>query len=196
MSDFWEEMESAFTIVGSALDMHLAGDLKGKPLEGEQYTSVRNLVKKELDKKALKLPVEAGTRVRFLANLGSVLTYPDVPDDGVGGTVVKVRSANGDVTAQDGRVFVTWDDGKFRAIMAEHLRLTKTNKRMARSVRIITSDLDSLANFFAPTMGNLGVQAGDDLVHKATKDLWSFKQDGDNFVIERLFQEDGKPLKV
>ena len=36
----------------------------------------------------------------------------------------------------------------------------------------------------------------EELVHKATKDLWSFKKDGDNYVIERLFDESGNPLKV
>jgi len=46
--------------------------------------------------------------------------------------------------------------------------------------------------FFTPaSSGN-----NDELVHKATKDLWSFHQDGDNYVIERLFDETGEPLKV
>lgn len=191
MSDFWDEMQNAF-VASSSLDDHL----QGKPLEGDFYTSVRELTEKERKHKSLRLPVEAGTRVRFIANLGSVLTYPDVPGDGVEGTVVTVRSANGDVTHDDEKVFVVWDDGKFRPIFAEHLRKAKSNKRQASAVRIVTSDLDSLAHFFAPAMGVLGIEAGDDLVHKATKDLWSFKQDGGNFVIERLFDETGEPLKV
>jgi len=36
----------------------------------------------------------------------------------------------------------------------------------------------------------------DELVHKATKDLWSFREDGGQFVIERLFNDSGDPLKV
>jgi hypothetical protein len=191
MSDFWDEMQAAYA-VESAIDHHLVDHA----LDGDHFTQVRELADKTKEKKALKLPVEAGTRVRFLANLGSVLTYPDVPDTGVGGTVVTVRSANGDVTADDHRVFVMWDDGKFRPIMAEHLRRAKTNKKRANAVRIVTSDLHGLAAFFTPAMGSFGVAAGEDLVHKATKDLWSFKQDGDNFVIERLFTEGGEPLKV
>jgi hypothetical protein len=191
MSDFWDEMRNAF-VAESSLDDHL----QGKPLEGDFYTSVRNLTEKERKAQALKVPVEAGTRVSFIANLGSVLTYPDIPGEGIEGTVVTVRSANGDVTYDNGRVFVMWDDGKFRPIMAEHLRRAKSNRKQANAYRIVTSDLDSLAAFFAPAMGVIGVEASDDLVHKATKDLWSFKQDGDSFVIERLFTEDGNPLKV
>ena len=38
--------------------------------------------------------------------------------------------------------------------------------------------------------------AKDTLVHRATKDLWSFKKVGEDFVIERLFDETGDPLKV
>lgn len=188
MSDFWEDMQGVFAS-DSSIDEHL----QGKPLEGEQFTAVRELAEKNRKKNALRLPVEAGTRVRFVANLGSVLTYPDVPDPSHGGTVVKVRSANGDVTSDDGRVFVVWDDGKFRPIMAEHLRRAKSNKRRANSVRIVTSDLDGLAMIFAPSTS---VTGGEELVHRSTQDLWSFKQDGSDFVIERLFDETGEPLKV
>jgi len=193
MSDFWEDMQAAYS-TESAIDHHLRDD--DHALEGDYFTQVRGLVDREKSRQALKLPVEAGTRVRFMANLGSVLTYPDVPEPSIEGTVVTVRSANGDVTSDDGRVFVSWDDGKFRPIMAEHLRRSRGNSKRAQAVRIVTSDLDSLAMYFAPAMGDLGAVAGDDLVHKSTQDLWSFKQEGDNFVIERLFAETGEPLKV
>ena len=193
MDDFWEEMQGAYASK-SAIDLHLQED--DHALDGDHYKQVRELADSTKGKKKLKIPVEAGTRVRFLANLGSVLTYPDIPDEGVQGTVVTVRSANGDVTSDRGRVFVMWDDGTFRPIMAEHLRRGRSSKRMARTVRIVTSDLDGLAMFFAPSMSSLGVMGGDDLVHKSTQDLWSFKQNGDDFVIERLFNESGDPLQV
>jgi len=190
MSDFWDEMAGVFAT--DAIDDHL----KGTPLEGEQFTSVRDLAEQDSREGfGLAVPVKAGTRVGFVADLDSVLSYPDIPDQGVEGTVVVVRSAHGDLTSHEGRVFVTWDDGKFRAIRAEHLRFIKSGKRTARSVRMVVSDLDSLAAFFTPAIGSTA-QAGDDLVHKATKDLWSFRQEGQNFVIERLFKEDGEPLKV
>ena len=38
--------------------------------------------------------------------------------------------------------------------------------------------------------------ADDTLVHRSTKDLWSFRQDGAEYVIERLFDTDGDPIKA
>jgi hypothetical protein len=37
--------------------------------------------------------------------------------------------------------------------------------------------------------------ATDTLVNKATNDLWALMKEGDTFFIERLFQDDGQPLK-
>ena len=40
------------------------------------------------------------------------------------------------------------------------------------------------------------VRVGSDtLINKATNDLWALRKEGDNFFIERLFQDDGQPLK-
>ena len=33
------------------------------------------------------------------------------------------------------------------------------------------------------------------LVNKSTNELWTIKKEGDDFFIERLFQDDGTPLK-
>lgn len=37
--------------------------------------------------------------------------------------------------------------------------------------------------------------ASDTLINKATQDLWALRKEGDQFFIERLFQDDGQPLK-
>ena len=37
--------------------------------------------------------------------------------------------------------------------------------------------------------------SADTLVHKSTNDLWALRKEGESFFIERLFQDDGKPLK-
>jgi hypothetical protein len=37
--------------------------------------------------------------------------------------------------------------------------------------------------------------ASDTLINKATQDLWALRKEGENFFIERLFQDDGQPLK-
>lgn len=169
--------------------------LQGRSIEGSETTSIRALTDAGRKKGALKLPVQAGTRVSFEANLGSVLAYTDIPDDKIAGTVVTVRCADGDVTAYNDRVHVMWDDGQFRPIAAEHLRLAATqSSKRASTVRIRVASLGDLSNFFEPVQGKTA--SGTDLVHKATKDLWSFHQTGGEFVIERLFNEDGNPLKV
>jgi hypothetical protein len=170
---------------GSSLDIHLAGNEQ----EGSPFTSVRTIAKKG----GLELPVEAGTRVEFVASLQSVLTYPDCPEDGVQGSVVTCRSASGDTTSDEGRVFAMWDDGQFRSILAEHLRPAETMHRHASAYRMVVADLGDLSSFFGSGFSRNG---DNDLVHKATKDLWSYHKDGDKYVIERLFDETGKPLKV
>ena len=37
--------------------------------------------------------------------------------------------------------------------------------------------------------------AADTLVHKSTNELWAIRKDGEDYHIERLFQDDGSPLK-
>ena len=165
--------------------------LQGRSIEGAESHSLQGLTDKKRAADALVLPVTAGTRVTFAHNLGSVLSYPNIPDTGVGGTVVTVRSAVGDVTAYNDRVHVMWDDGTFRAISAEHLRLAGIGEKRARAVRMSFSSLGDLSSLFETSKSG-----STDLVHKATKDLWSFSDNGDEFVIERLFTEDGNPLKV
>ena len=189
MSDFWDEMSGAF-VGASSLDSFLSE--RGRSLEGSQFKSVRGLTQMEREANALPLPVEAGTRVRFVANLGSVLTYDDVPHPRIEGTVVTVKTGAGKTTSLDERVFVLWDDGKFRPILAEHLRQAGVTSKKSHSVRMVVSDLGDISSFF--TAHNAG--SGDELIHRATKDLWSFRKDGDQFVIERLFKDNGEPLKV
>ena len=184
MSDFWADMQGAF-IVESAVDHFL----QERTLQGSQTTSMRDLTDAAREASALSLPQKAGTRVTFKSNIGAVLTYDDLPDNGMGGTIVTVRTGTGDTTAMDENVFVLWDDGKFRSIRAEHLRPTASSKK-ASAVRMRVADLGDLSSFFRS-----GARE-DELVHKATKDLWSFKKEGESYVIERLFDETGTPLKV
>ena len=183
--DFWDKMSGAYG-VESGMDTFL----EGKPLGGDFYNSVRQLTDKQREENTLTCPVEAGTRVRFEANLGSVLSYEDIPADKLEGTVVTVRTSSGHTTEFNDRICVLWDDGVFRPISAEHMTAAGVQSKKARNVRIVAADMGDLTAFFAPTSRQ------DELVHKATKDLWSFRKDGDQFVVERLFQDDGVPLKV
>ena len=184
MSEFWDEMGTVFA--ASAID----DMIQERNMEGPRTSAMRLLTDKSRAAGALDLPQVSGTRVMFLANLGSVLSYSNCPGENMEGTVVTVRSAEGNTTHREGRAFVNWDDGIFRPILAEHLRLAKSKKRMAHSVRRVVADLGDLSSFFEASL-----HRDDELVHRATKDLWSFQQDGDNYVIERLFDDTGSPLK-
>jgi len=154
-----------------------------------KFTAVQEIVSQG-KVATLQSPIKAGTRVLAAVGLGAMLTYPDLPDSHVAGTVVTVRTGSGDSTEQDGQVFVTWDDGEFRPMYAQHLKLAPSTLKQASAVRIVTSSLGDLSGFFE------SASSGGDLVHKATKDLWSLKKDGSDYVIERLFTDTGKPLKV
>lgn len=190
---FWDNLLQTARLAGDtgSMDAFLSDKpMEGTPLEGGQFTSVRQLVEKERKSKALGLPVEAGTRVEFVGNLGAVMAYDDPPEPGSKGTVVTVRSAGGEITAHEGKVFVKWDDGEFRPIHAEHLRAAKGTSRRGESPvkQMRVASLGDLSDFFKI--------ANDTLVHKSTKDLWSFRQDGTEYVIERLFDSTGEPLKA
>jgi len=167
------------SVIDEVLGCRLAAD--------SRHTAVRNLL--EQPKAALSLPVTAGSRVAFVANLDSVLSYSDVPHPACEGSVVTVKTAFGPATSQDGRVFVMWDDGHFRSIRAEHLK-PGSPRKTANNFRMVVADLGDISSMFITAGG------GDELVHKATKDLWAVKKEGGQYVIERLFDDTGKPLKV
>ena len=124
--DFWTTLAAGHTntVLSGAMDSHLSG----KSLE-ESFGSVRDLTDKMRAANALSLPVEAGTKVVFAGGMGAYLTYDDIPADGIEGEVVTVKSATGEITHHDGKVFVKWADGKFRPIHAEHLRLAGQGRR-------------------------------------------------------------------
>jgi hypothetical protein len=59
---------------------------------------------------------------------------------------------------------------------------------------------DKTATFRVASLGDLTdflKVASGALVHKSTKDLWSYSKDADgNFLVSRLFDDEGEPLKV
>jgi hypothetical protein len=123
--DFWTTLATGHsnTVLAGAMDSHLSG----KSIE-ESFGSVRTLTDTHRAANALVLPVAAGTKVAFAGNIGAYMSYDDVPADGILGEVVTVRSATGEITHHDGKVFVKWADGKFRPVHAEHLRLASEGK--------------------------------------------------------------------
>lgn len=200
--DFWENLINGHTqtTVPGAVDQRIAGKA-----HGEAFESVRHLTDKYREANALRLPVKAGTRVSFTGTLGAYLSEENPPSDGAQGEVVNVRSANGDVTSHLDKVFVKWDDGEFRPVHATFLR--KVKKAAARKANIRYGDPTSALgtiplNVNRIKVGSLGdltsflKVAEGTLVHKSTKDLWSFAKDADGgLVVSRLFDDTGEPLK-
>lgn len=126
--DFWESLIGGHINdrVPNAIDQKMAS----RKLE-EDFESVRYLTEAGREAHAVRIPVEAGTRVSFMGNIGSIFTYSSTPDDGAQGEVVKVRSATGDITSHNDRVFVKFDDGELRTICAEHLRVISSPEKIA-----------------------------------------------------------------
>lgn len=124
----------------------------------------------------------------FVANLGSVLTYKQPPADQEQGTVILVRTAMGDMTGNpaDQSLYVRWDSGRMLPVLREHLREVPLAKRASKEFIRTAGDMNSF----------LRVAGGEDLIHKATEDLWTVMEKDGEFMIARLFQEDGTPLKA
>lgn len=188
MSEFWEQFLKSADLGedgSGSLDAHLSGKEAGGP----EFEVMQSLTDAGRAKNALDLPVEEGTRVEFAGMLGAVMAYSNPPEPKERGTVVQVKSASGMVTAHNGMVFVKWDgSGDVLPIHAEHLRRAKgrVKRQAARQMRV--ASLGDLTDFLKV--------ADDTLVHKSTKDLWTFRQDGSEYVIERLFDSDGEPIKA
>jgi hypothetical protein len=170
--DFWNQLALGQAKSASSLDAYLQDREDTLASKG-----MRILTDRGRAAAALPLPADVGLRVSFLVNIGSVMSYPDPPGEDAEGTVVMVRTAEGDQTGMNDMVFVKWDDGKFLAMHHEHLRRAKGGKK---------SDLTGFMH---------GGGGDDELVHKATNDLWSFEQGEEGVVISRLFDESGDPLK-
>lgn len=179
-SNFWETEDGFQTLVSGSLDTHLASTPR---------TSVRSLVAGHSE--GVPTDAAAGTRVAFVGKLSALLCYASPPPHGSSGTIVTVRTAMGDTTNHEGLVFVRWDAGGLSGIHAEHLVHLGSTERVANSpYRRVVSSLGDLDDFLRVASD------GPDLVHKATKDLWSLSVSGGDYVIQRLFDETGKPLKV
>lgn len=180
MSNFWEDGEFG-SWAATSMDDHLGDTPK-----------VSSILQRVVNGTVLQENLPAGFRVAFDGKLSSVMAYEDPPIASIYGTVVAVRTANGTTTSHNGMVFVKWDDERFMGVHKAHLQPAPLSVRVAQVSeyrRVISSlgDLDGFLRFGSDTP---------DLVHKATKDLWSLKKDGGEYVIERLFNEAGKPLKV
>lgn len=189
-----EDMENMF--VNQPHNSVVTAFLQDNP---DAKTEMTDLTERGRAAKAVPSNIEAGVRVSFITNLGTVMAYQNPPPRGCVGTVVKVRTSSGDTTCFNDQVFVKWDDGHFRPTHREHLRLSADKGEHKYRKGFTTRTYD---RFIVASLGILtdeffmSAASGTDLVHKATKDLWSVSKTDDGYAIERLFDDTGEPLKV
>jgi len=119
-----------------------------------------------------------------------VLRSSFLPDEVLDGT-------NLFLTAEKGKYIVhtrfqKWFASKYLAkaerVFEEMLlgKLPRHHSKMASAIRV--ASLGDLTQFLKRADGKL--------IHKSTNDLWSYSKDADgNFLVERLFDDEGEPLK-
>lgn len=171
---FYDQFLSGFhTKVASSMDNFL----RGQPFDSPHFTSVQNHAYK------------AGDRVLFDATEEAILTHDDAPEDRTEGTVVAVKTASGILTKYQKTAFVKWDDGNFMRVETKFLK--KGRKKKGSSFQVSFDSQKSFMGSFVPRSKN-----ANELVHKATQDLWALEKNDEGFTLSRLFDETGKPLRV
>jgi hypothetical protein len=142
-----------------------------------EESSIRDLVHV---KQAKTSSLVDGARVYAYHNNGMIIPG-NLPSQGTKGTVVAVNTMSGRKTAMDGQVFVKWDNSN------------KITQAPLTNVRLASKRVSSLEGFYVVAGTNLDGE----LVHRSSKDLWSVKLGDDGkYDIERLFDDNGSPLKV
>ena len=142
-----------------------------------EESSIRDLVHV---KQAKTSSLVDGARVYAYHNNGMIIPG-NLPSQGTKGTVVAVNTMSGRKTAMDGQVFVKWDNSN------------KITQAPLTNVRLASKRVSSLEGFYVVAGTNLDGE----LVHRSSKDLWSVKLgDHGKYDIERLFDDNGEPLKV
>ena len=69
---------------------------------------------------------------------------------------------------------------------AQFLVEVESTTKVSHKMRV--SSLGDLSDFLRVS--------SDTLIHKSTKDIWSFKKEGEEYIIERMLGEDDSPLKI
>jgi len=166
------------------------GFLAGKKM-GSSFESVRGVVGKEEE---IPKNASVGTRVVFKGGSGVSLVFKMVPKIGMTGTIVetqeqgssKIRNARAHLEGRETPLNVRWDDETQGLMYPSYMRLAKeAPKKKARVIRV--ASLQYLSQFMKV--------AENTLIHKSTKELWSMRSEEGGFVIERLFDASGDPLK-
>lgn len=163
---------------------------KTSSMDAVLETKISEITDRGRKNKTKALNFEDGMRVVAHTNNGVVIPG-QLPRAGTKGTVVSVKTATGDVVSLDGEVFVRFDGrNNIDRIPAAFLRVASMKVSSLDEHFIVLSGPNLSASFMS--------QAGEStLVHKSTQDLWSMKvSDDGSFDVERLFDDNGNPLKV
>ena len=165
---------------------------KTSSMDSVLETNISELTDRGRKNRAKASNFEDGMRVVAHTNNGVVIPG-QLPRAGTKGTVVSVKTATGDVVSLDGEVFVRFDGrDNIDRIPANFLRVASMKVADINDHFIVLSGPNLSASF----MSHVGGEST--LVHKSTQDLWSMKvsEDGKSFDVERLFDDNGNPLKV
>lgn len=176
--DFWAQFKHEAMAKASSLSDFLSQ-------EPDSMEELTDLGREKLSSKVKAL--SAGTRVKFQSGLSALMAYDNPPEPNAEGTIVLTRTSSGDTTHLNDLVFVKWDNGSFIPAWKAHLK--PASKKTASSHSFRVSSLGDITDF-------LTVTGSDDLIHKATEDLWAVTRENGSYVISRLFDESGEPLKV
>ena len=174
-----------------SFDISFSNHAKTSSMDSVINTKISDLTSYSKNKKKATSFTE-GMRVSAHTNNG-LLIPGQLPKSGTKGTVVSVKTATGDITSMDGEVFVQFDGrSNIDRIPVNFLRVASMKVSNIDDHFIVLSGPSLMASFMS--------QAGDKestLVHKATKDLWSMRlSDDGTYDVERLFDENGDPLKI
>ncbi len=155
----------------------------------DELLSVSNLTDKKR-KQAKESDLKDGTIIVAYTNNG-LITPSGFPNHGTKGTIYAVETMGGKKTAMDGSAFVKWD-GSNKITLAPLTHIKVASKKVANLDDFSFLNNNSLSQFIV-AKGDMN----DVLVHKSSQDLWSLKvgEDG-SFDIERLFDDNGEPLKI
>lgn len=139
----------------------------------------------------VRAPARYGQSVRLVPSMGYMLASK-LPSTGASGSVVCVRTARGQVSAVGGQgLFTAWTDGQFLEVPPELLREATGGKYDPVLARRVANLDEVVGREYALSAGS-----PKELIHKATRDLWAFQQIDGEYRLCRLFNHDGRPLRV
>lgn len=128
--------------------------------------------------------LSVGTRVKLSSSIESMLMYPNIGGDVFGTIVRPKRDPSSQRTA-----FVKWDNGDIFEM--ENRYLSRVGEGINGNYIKLGGKLSNstMSDFVKSTKTDGGV------IHLSTNDLWGVRKQGSEFVLERMFDNNGFPIK-